>query len=70
MTKPGRSWNGWVFVGVCLVVAVAVSGTGAVRKPAPPPRDDTGTVGAAPAAPEATFGIARAESDTLDLQLD
>lgn len=70
MTNQIRAgFSGWVFGGLCLLVAVAMSVTGAARRPVSP-RADTGRVAAAPAAPESALAIARADSDTLDLQLD
>ena len=58
-----------VFGGLCLLVAVAMFVAGAGRAPATPP----GTAGSdriAPVALEVTPGIARADADVLELQLD
>lgn len=69
MTKNANVRNASMFGGLCLLLAVAMSVAGAGRAPATPP----GTAGSGrigPVALEVTPGIARADVDVLDLQLD
>ena len=68
MTNHGNvRGNASVFGGLCLLLAVAMSLAGTGRAPATPP---AGSVRIAPVALEITPGVARADTDVLDLQLD
>jgi hypothetical protein len=58
-----------VFGGLCLLLAVAMSVAGTGRAPATPP-GTAGSARIAPVALEITPGVARADTDVLDLQLD
>ena len=70
MTKEkGSKQGGLVFVGLGLILTVVIALTGSARKE--PTRLGDGSPSlASPSASELTPGAARAETDTLDLQLD
>ena len=70
MTKQAVSKRGvWVLMGVCLLLDGMISITSAARRPSRP-SVDAGTSPAARSAGEIIPGLAQADRDTLDLQLD